>query len=142
MNKKELKYVMPPSLHNCIKRILIVDDDPDIRRLIAFQMSLFKYEPVEAANGKDALQLVENGNNFDLVITDANMPELDGFALADALRARPGWSDIPILMVTALDDSQSADKARSAGISKFLGKPLDRSAFKATVQGLLNQIAA
>ncbi len=124
------------------KRILVVEDDPDIRRLIVLQMRLCQYETVEAANGRLALQLVENGQQFDMVITDAAMPELDGFELTQALRSRPGWSSTPILMLTALDDYPASSQAYQAGVNGFLSKPLDRSEFKATVQSLLYHAAA
>jgi len=124
------------------KRILVVEDDPDIRRLIALQMRLCQHEPIEAANGRIALQLVENGQQFDLVITDAAMPELDGFELTQALRSRPDWSDTPILMLTALDDYTASGQAYQAGVNGFLSKPLDRSKFKAIVQSLLYQVTA
>lgn len=122
------------------KRVLVVDDDPDIRHLISFQMKMFQFEPVEACNGRAALKLIEENNNFDLVITDASMPEMDGFGLAGALRSRPEWARVPILMVTSLDE-MAAERASNVGVNETMGKPLDRKKFKATVHELL-QVAA
>lgn len=133
----KVKGVTVTILNPSCKRILIVDDDPDVRHLIAWQLRLEHFETVEAADGRKALQLIESGANFDMIITDAVMPELDGFGLASALRSRPGWSEVPILMVTSLDDKHNAEYARKSGINQFLGKPLDRHQFKAAVHGLL-----
>lgn len=133
----KVKGVTVTMLNSSCKRILVVDDDPDVRRLITFQLRLEHFETVEAADGKKALQLLENEGNFDMIITDASMPELDGFGLASALRSLPKWAEIPILMVTSLDDKHNAEYARKSGINQFLGKPFDRHQFKAAVHGLL-----
>ena len=137
LRKRILNVTTTPSPNNA-KRILIVEDDPDIRHLIAIQMRLFKYEPVEVANGKAALQLIQSEASFDLVITDASMPELDGFQLTYALRACPAYSQVPIIMITALDEQWVSRRAYETGVSEFLGKPLDRLKFKTAVQSLLH----
>lgn len=103
---------------------LVVDDDISIR--IAMQAALEKYgfEAREAANGKEALQMVLD-DYPDLILLDVVMPVMDGFETCRAVRSLPGNEYIQVLMVTGLDDTDSIERAFQAGASGFVTKPIN-----------------
>ncbi len=105
-------------------RILLVDDSRVTRTLLRRLLSraVPRGEFVEASDGKEALTILESGD-MDLVITDLLMPELDGFGVLEALRER--WPDIPVIVVSGLDDTESLERALSLGAFDYLTKPFN-----------------
>jgi sigma-B regulation protein RsbU (phosphoserine phosphatase) len=105
-------------------RALLVDDDPLLLALLSAFLEARGYEVAEAADGEAALALLANGGGFNLVITDRNMPRMDGLALCRAIRARHDDSYVYCIMLTASVDEQSLVDAMEAGVDDFLAKPL------------------
>lgn len=105
-------------------KVLVVDDDAMLRSLIRIRLKKFGYHVVEAADGRQAVDLFPELNP-DIVLMDANMPGMDGFEATQALRLRyPKAANTPILMVSGLEDDESVDRAFSAGASEYITKPI------------------
>ena len=116
--------------------ILVVDDDESIRALLKRQMEHDGYSVATAEDGRHAIAA---GAALlpDVVLLDALMPELDGFQVAEALKAAEATRTIPIIMVTALDDHPSRLRALKAGVQEFLTKPVDRNEVSLRVGNML-----
>lgn len=104
-------------------RALLVDDDPLLLALLSAFLQARGYAVEEAADGQEALQRLEGGG-FNLVVTDRNMPRMDGLALARAIRARHDDSYVYCIMLTASFEEASLVAAMEAGVDDFLAKPL------------------
>ncbi|MEO5368922.1 MAG: response regulator [Magnetococcus sp. DMHC-1] len=103
--------------------ILVADDDPDMRLLYDKHLHDMGYTVVLMSDGVDALALFDL-HRPDLVILDADMPQMDGFSACIALRKRLGEETLPILVVTALADDASVDRAFAAGANDYITKPI------------------
>jgi PAS domain S-box-containing protein len=103
--------------------ILVVDDDKVMRRLVRRVLERRGYAVEEAADGAQALSAFERLQP-DVVLLDITMPEMDGFASLARLRALPGGDRTPVLMITALDDKASVDRAFEAGATDYITKPI------------------
>jgi two-component system chemotaxis response regulator CheY len=119
-----------------MKRILSVDDSSSIRQMVGFTLRKAGYEVVEAVDGKDGLGKA-GGAKFDLVITDLNMPNMDGLQLIAALRQLPGYSFIPILMLTTESQAEKKDAGRKVGATGWIVKPFNADQLVAVVQKLV-----
>lgn len=104
------------------KKILIVDDSKTMREMVNFTLTGAKYHVIEAEDGKAAIELVKN-TRVDAVITDLNMPNMNGFDLIRALRANPLFKFTPILMLTTEGDSLKKQEGKSAGATGWIVKP-------------------
>ena len=102
------------------ERVLLVDDDPVARLLTASVLAQHGFSVVEAAGGGEALAMFTDG--VDCVLLDAMMPGMDGFATCKALRGLHGGAQVPVLMLTGLDDDQSIANAYEAGATDFFVK--------------------
>ena len=118
-----------------LKRILIVDDDPRNRNLITNFIEAIGHSTECAADGFEALEKLKSG--FDLVLLDVMMPGIDGFEVARRIRKNDKFSDIPVLMVTVLDDKDSRLRAVEAGVNDFIAKPIDRLELSVRLESLL-----
>lgn len=116
--------------------VLIVDDDESIRALLQRQMDLDGYRVATAADGASGIATADEIAP-DLVLLDALMPGMDGFQVAEALKASEHTRTVPIIMVTALDDQKSRLRALKAGAQEFLTKPLDRNEVSLRVRNML-----
>jgi signal transduction histidine kinase len=103
--------------------ILIVDDDDMLRAIMRAELEEEGYAVVEAADGKEALDLCADLHP-DLLIVDVVMPRMNGFELCQALRSQPRTAFVPILMATGLDDGASIARAYDVGATDFIAKPL------------------
>jgi DNA-binding response OmpR family regulator len=103
-------------------RIVVADDEPDIRRLVSFTLRRRGYEVLEADNGEDALALV-TAERPHLVVLDVMMPRMTGHEVARALRAHPETAAIPILMVSAKGQEVEVRDGLASGASGYLIKP-------------------
>ena len=119
-----------------MKRILIVDDSASVRQMVSFTLRKADYEVVEAVDGKDGLAKVSSGK-FDLIITDLNMPNVDGIQMITAARKLPGYSFIPILMLTTESQAEKKDAGRKAGATGWIVKPFNADQLIAVVQKLV-----
>ena len=106
------------------KRILAADDSRSILQMVSFTLKGAGYEVVEASDGQAAYDLAA-AQNFHLVITDLNMPRMDGITLTQKLRAHPKYKFTPILMLTTEAGETFKAKGKAAGASGWLVKPFD-----------------
>lgn len=104
--------------------ILAVDDSPSMRKMVSFTLTGAGYEVVEAIDGIDAYEKAQT-QSFDLVLTDQNMPRLDGLGLTRKLREHPQFKTVPILMLTTESSDLMKQAGRSAGATGWLVKPFD-----------------
>lgn len=118
-----------------MSRILIVDDDPHIRELVAHFLQLEGLDVVEAADGLEALQIVEE-TQVDLVILDIMMPNMDGWELCRELRDR---RELPLLMLTAKAETSQIVKGFSLGTDDYVIKPFDPLVLVVRVKALLKR---
>jgi PAS domain S-box-containing protein len=117
-------------------RVLIVDDEPANRRLLADLVSLEKIAVTVASGGAEALQILAR-ERIDLVFLDLMMPEVDGMAVLAELRRKGVLPALPVVVVTAHDDRQARLAALSAGAIDFLGKPIDRAEVRCKLHTLI-----
>lgn len=113
-------------------RILLVDDDPVMRELAAAKLAEAGYEACTAENGENALEILDR-EAVDLVISDLDMPIMDGFELTRRIRNSPAYCDIPVIVITASDQGDSVEKAFAAGATSFLAKPINWALFSHAV---------
>ncbi len=114
-------------------KILIVDDDPAGRRAMEAPLLSDEYNLVLAQDGPQALELAHTLQP-DLILLDVMMPGMDGYEVCRRLRADLLLAEVPIIMVTALDDRSSKLQGLAAGADDFLSKPFDRAELRARVQ--------
>jgi CheY-like chemotaxis protein len=107
-----------------ISTVLVVDDDPSVRRLVCDVLQAYGYSTVDAADGFSALRLVQSAQP-DCVVLDVMMPGLDGHAVLTRLRESDYGRDLPVVMLTAAADDSQAWQAWSEGVDYFLAKPFD-----------------
>ena len=119
-----------------MKRILTVDDSASVRQMVAFTLRKAGYEVVEAVDGKDGLGKVAS-EKFDLIITDLNMPNVDGLQLIATTRKTAGYSFTPILMLTTESQAEKKDAGRKAGATGWIVKPFNAEQLISVVQKLV-----
>ena len=116
--------------------ILTVDDSASMRQMVAFTLKGAGYEVAEAADGQEALQLCQ-GRRFSLVLTDVNMPRMDGISLIRALRALPSYRFTPILMLTTESAADKKAEGKAAGATGWIVKPFNPDQLLATIKKVL-----
>ncbi len=121
-------------------RILIVDDDPDILKMAELLLRQAHHEVVTANHAVKALEYLDRAP-FDLLISDANMPQFSGFDLVKTVRANPNLNHLSIAMLTGLRERKDVEKAVRVGVDDYIVKPLDPLLLVQKVEALLNQKA-
>jgi len=106
------------------KTILTVDDSASIRQMVSFTLKNAGYSVIEAADGQDGLDKAK-GSTVNLVLTDQNMPKMDGLTLIKSLRAMPQYKSVPILMLTTESSDAMKAQGKAAGATGWLVKPFD-----------------
>lgn len=106
------------------KTILAVDDWGSLRQMVVFSLKAAGYQVIEAVDGQDGLEKARN-QVFDLVLTDQNMPRMDGLTLIKSLRALLGYQRVPILMLTTEASDEMKLKGKAIGATGWLVKPFD-----------------
>jgi two-component system cell cycle response regulator len=122
---------------NYKSRILIVDDDPLNIKLLAAKLPLKEYEIIHSYNGKDALEKADR-ELPDLILLDVMMPGLDGYEVTKRLKSNPRTSDIPIILVTALQGTADKIKGLESGADEFLNRPVDTPELLARIKSLIS----
>jgi len=106
------------------KTILAVDDSGSLRQMVSFSLKAAGYEVTEATDGQDGLNKAKQ-HTFDLVLTDQNMPRMDGLTLIKMLRGMANYQRVPILMLTTESSDEMKSQGRAAGANGWLVKPFD-----------------
>lgn len=119
-----------------MKRILAVDDSSSIRQMVGFTLRGAGYDVAEAVDGKDGLAQAGKGK-FDMIISDLNMPNMDGIEMIAEVRKLPGYSFIPILMLTTESQAEKKDAGRKAGATGWIVKPFNAEQLIAVVRKLV-----
>src|SRR2546425_9852010 len=109
--------------------ILVVDDSPTMRGMVSHTLNEAGFETKEAENGKDALikltMMEEGGTKPDVIVTDINMPDMDGMELVKEIRKLSAFKDVPVLVLTTHNTDEKKDVRRAAGSTSSLEKTLD-----------------
>ena len=119
-----------------MKRVLIVDDEAMNRDVIAKILSKERFFILEAANGKEALEILKK-DNIDLVLIDIMMPVMDGFETIEVIRMQSCYDKVPLIAVTALNDNQTIQKVLELGVSSYISKPFVLSELVKSVKTVL-----
>lgn len=119
--------------------VLLAEDDPDIRHLVAYKLGRAGLDVLEAADGRSALELARR-TPPDLVVLDVRLPRLSGIEVCRELRAGPRTSDVPIVMVTASAQPQDIEQAYAAGATDYVVKPFSPRALLARIESALQKV--
>ncbi len=120
-------------------KFLAVDDSPTMRRIVVNTLKRIGYDDViEAANGKDALAKLYS-EKVDMVITDWNMPEMNGLEFVKAVKSDENFKDLPILMITTRGVKDDILEAMRAGVSSYIVKPFSPQTLKSKIETILKQ---
>lgn len=104
------------------QRILLADDDPDIRALVRYRLQKAGYEVIDAGDGQTALTLAQE-HHPDLAVLDVMMPGMDGFQVTAALRADSKTASIPVILLTARVHAADVERGFAAGADDYIRKP-------------------
>lgn len=116
--------------------ILAVDDSASMRQMVSFTLKSAGYNVIEAVDGQDAWEKA-GGRSFDLVLTDQNMPRMDGISLTKKLREDPQFKTTPILILTTESSDQMKQAGRAAGATGWLVKPFDPNKLIEVIQKVI-----
>ncbi len=119
-------------------KIITIDDSSTMRRIIKNTLKRIGYgdEILEAENGKEALEILEN-NDVDLIITDWNMPVMDGLTFVKKIRANKKFDDVPIIMVTTEAAKEDIITALKAGVNNYIVKPFTPQVLKEKIETVM-----
>ena len=106
------------------KKVLTVDDSRTIRNMLLVTLNNAGFETIQAEDGVEGLEVLENANP-DVIVTDINMPRLDGFGVIEGVRANPDHRATPILVLTTESDAAKKERARAAGATGWIVKPFN-----------------
>ncbi len=120
------------------KTILIVDDSEMIRNYHAYALKSAGFNVISAVNGADAMELVYQ-HDIDLIITDINMPVMDGYAFIENVRREEGYKNIPIIIVSTEDEAGDKKRGFEAGADLYIIKPVDPKNLVENVKLLLGE---
>jgi two-component system chemotaxis response regulator CheY len=109
---------------DALRKVLIVDDAVSMRQMVSFTLKQGGYEVVEAEHGQDALNKLA-GTTVDLILTDLNMPVMDGITLIQNVRRMPSMKSKPILMLTTEGLAAKKEQGKAAGATGWIVKPFD-----------------
>ena len=117
-------------------RILLVDDSPFFRNMITPLLNIEGYDVTPMESAVDALKLCDDGAYFDLIISDIEMPEMDGFQFAEKIKDGSSWQETPIVALTSHTNPQDIDRGKSVGFNKYVPK-FDRDTLLSTISKTL-----
>ena len=119
-----------------MQSVLAVDDSPSIRSLVSFVLEQAGFDVITAEDGQEALDYAQQ-NTVDLVLTDINMPNLDGIDLIKGLRALPHYKYVPMLVLTTETEKNMKMKGKAAGATGWIVKPFDPDQLVSTIKKVL-----
>jgi len=115
------------------RSVLLVDDSAFFRDMLAPLIKAAGYRVVAVGSGADALAALKSDTKFNLVVTDIEMPDMDGFALAEALRGMPDTAAIPVIALAAMVSAEAIERGRAVGFHDFVAK-FDRAGLIAAIK--------
>jgi len=118
------------------KVIMTVDDSASVRQMVSFTIRDAGYEVIEAVDGRDALSKI-NGQTIHMVITDLNMPNLDGIGLIRELRVLPAFKFVPIIMLTTESQAEIKQDGKAAGATGWIVKPFKPEQLLAVIRKVI-----
>jgi two-component system chemotaxis response regulator CheY len=120
------------------KTIMVVDDSISIRQVVGIALKQAGYEVIEACDGSDALVKLNalSGQKINLIISDVNMPNMDGISFVRELKTRPAYKFTPVLMLTTESQEEKKEQGKAAGARAWMVKPFKPEALLAAVQKL------
>ena len=116
--------------------ILAVDDSTSMRQMVSFTLKGAGYDVVEAGDGVEALNIAKR-KSVNLVITDVNMPNMDGISLIKELRSLPSYKFTPLLMLTTESSTEKKQQGKAAGATGWIVKPFNPEQLLSTVKKVL-----
>lgn len=122
-------------------RLLLVDDSAFFRNMLAPMLSACGYSVTLAESGKQALELRDRGAQFDIIVSDIEMPEMDGIAFAETVRSDPTWRNIPIIALSSHTAPHIIERSHQAGFVDFVGK-FDREGLMESIKDCSKQLGA
>ena len=117
-------------------RVLVVDDDPDVRRLVEMKLHLDGIDTLSAADGAEALDVLAS-ESVDLVVLDLMMPVIDGLEVCRRMKADPTLSSIPVIMLTARAQADDIETGFESGATDYIVKPFSPRELLSRVRGVL-----
>lgn len=127
-----------PVVFSGLRKALAADDSRSMCAMHRAILTDLEFSPYIAGNGEEAYDYVEQGEIFDIVITDMNMPVMDGMELVSKLRNTPGYENIPIIMVTTESEASQQNMAEKAGVTTFVTKPFKPETLKEKILEVLS----
>ena len=118
-------------------RVLLVDDSAFFRNLLAPMLSLAGYAVTTVESATEALELCAAGQDFDIIVSDIEMPEMDGFEFASAVRAGGGWAEKPLVALSSRSTDQDLARGREVGFTDYVAK-FDRDGLLQTLEHALS----
>jgi two-component system, chemotaxis family, chemotaxis protein CheY len=118
-------------------RILAVDDSASMRQMVGLTLKSAGHEVVSASDGDEALALAKTTEPVDLVLTDVNMPNMDGITLVRELRLLPGYKGVPLLVLTTDASTERKNEGRAAGATGWIVKPFNPDRLLETISKVL-----
>lgn len=118
------------------KPVLCVDDSASVRQMVSFTLEAAGYAPTTAVDGMDALSKLQSAR-FSLIITDLNMPNLDGIGMIQRIRQMPDHAGVPIVMLTTESDEAKKAAGKAAGATGWIVKPFDQTRLVSVVNKLI-----
>jgi two-component system chemotaxis response regulator CheY len=118
-------------------KVLVVEDSPTMRQLIVFALKRIRgFQIVEANDGVDGLKKL-SAEKFDLILTDINMPIMDGLKLVSMVRNDPNYKDTPIIVITTEGATEDRERALALGANEYITKPIQTMKILETVRKLM-----
>lgn len=111
---------------NMQKAILAIDDSPTIRKFLTLALSSKGFRVITAVDGMNALEIIGK-ESIDLVITDLNMPNIDGFELIQSLRSESPYKEIPIIVLSSISSQEDIDRSLKLGANSYIVKPFNNA---------------
>lgn len=118
------------------KTVLSVDDSASMRLMVKMTLTESGYDVIEASDGREALAKAQQ-TGVNMVVTDLNMPNMDGLTLIRELRKLPSYKGVPILFLTTESDAAKKQEAKEAGATGWITKPFDKAQLSAAVRKVL-----
>ena len=118
------------------KKVLIIDDEPDILRAAKVRLVSFGYEVITAGDGKDIVNIIQQ-DRPDLILLDLRLPHMDGDRICVMLKSDDKFKDIPVVIFTASSDPGTSKKVKDSGAEGYLIKPFDTEELLQTIKKFL-----